>query len=217
MLAMGGFVRFVVFLLLLFGAIAAGLRATCMAFWTVPSDDPLFAASIMPTLEAGDLVVLWRLGQPGYAELVRCESPEVPGRYAVGRILGEQGDQLNGTAHSISVNRRVISAAHACPNGPYVVAHPVSGDPVELVCEAEEAGGNDYTRLRYEVMPQNPETFSHTVANGNVYLISDDRPFHNDSRDFGPLARTSCKERIFFRLWSVRGWSDVARRMSIIH
>ena len=214
---MAAFVRFAVILVLVLGGIIAALRATCISFWTVPSDDTLFSASVLPTLEQGDMVVLWRLGMPGYAELVRCADPEVPGRYVVGRILGEPGDNISGTGASIWVNKRIISAAHSCATGRYTVPHPISGEPVELVCEEEETGGNDYMRLRYDVPPSTPETFSTQVPPERVFLISDNRAFHSDSREFGPVPGSSCKERIFFRLWSVRGWSDAARRMSIIY
>jgi signal peptidase I len=215
---MGGFIRFVVVLALLLGGIVAGMRATCMSFWTVPSDDPLYSASVLPTLEAGDVVVLWRLGAPTFADLVRCTDPEIPGRYVVGRILGEQGDRVNGLWHTVFVNRKLISAAHVCPVARYSVPHPVSGDPVDLVCDAEEAGGNDYTRLRYEINPAtNPETFDTVVPNGHVFLLSDNRVFHYDSRQFGPISKASCPERIAFRLWSARGWDDSARRMDFIH
>jgi signal peptidase I len=215
---MGGLIKFVVILVLLFGGIIAGLRATCMSFWTVPSDDPVYSASIVPTLEQGDLVVLWRLGSPAFADLVRCTDPEIPGRFVIGRILGEQGDRVNGIWHTVFVNRKVISAAHGCPTTRYSVPHPISGDPVDLVCESEEAGGNDYTRLRYDLTPATtPETFDSVVPNGYVFLLSDNRAFHFDSRQYGPLPKTNCPERIVFRLWSARGWSDSERRLSIIH
>jgi len=214
---MSGFVRFLVILVLVIGGIFAVLRATCISFWTVPSDDPLFGASVMPTLEHGDVVALWRLGSPGYAELVRCADPEIPGRYVVGRILGEPGDHLTGSAHSLWVNKRIISSAHACQNARYTIPHPVTGEPVDLLCEEEETGGNDYTRLRLDYMPATPETFDTRVPPGHVFLISDNRAFHNDSREFGAVAKANCKERIFFRLWSVRGWGDAARRLSFVH
>jgi signal peptidase I len=214
---MGGFVRFVFFLALVLGGMFALLRATCISFWTVPSDDPLYSASVAPTLQPGDEVVLWRLGAPTFADLVRCTDPEVPGRYVVGRILGEPGDRVSGSGHAISVNRRLISSAHACPVSRYTIAHPITGDPVDLTCEMEETGGNDYTRLRFENTPENPETFDTVVPNDHFYLVSDDRAFPYDSRKFGPIEKAQCPERIVFRLWSTAGWGDSANRLTWIH
>jgi signal peptidase I len=214
---MGGFLKFVAMLALVLGGLFFGLQATCLSFWTVPSDDPLFSASIAPTLEPGDLIMTWRLGTPSYAELVRCSSPEVPGRSVVGRILGEPGDRVEGSGHAIFVNKRIISSARACPTGRYTLPHPINGDPVDFVCEEEETGGHAYTRLRLEISPEQPEKFNAVVPNDNFFLVSDNRAFHYDSREYGPLAKSTCKERIMLRLWSARGWSDADKRMSLIH
>jgi signal peptidase I len=215
---MGGFLKFVCFLAVVLTGAFFILRATCLSFWEIPSDDPLFSASIAPTLEPGDTIVMWRLGTPRFADLVRCADPEIPGRYVVARILGEQGDRVNGVWHSVFVNRRLISAAHACATTRYSIPHPISGDPVDLMCESEEAGGNDYTRLRFEINPAtNPETFDTLVPNGHFFLLSDDRAFHYDSREYGVVAKSNCTEKVIFRLWSARGWSDGDKRLTLIH
>jgi signal peptidase I len=212
----GGFIKFVLFLAVVLTGAFFALQATCIEIWTVPSDDPLFSASVMPTLEAGDTVLLWRLGTPRFADLVRCADPQVPGRFVVGRILGEHGDYVK-VEGAVFVNGRIISAAHGCPVGEYAIPHPISGEPTDMRCESEEAGGNDYTRLRLEKPTGPPEKSDSRVPNEHVFIVSDDRPFHYDSRDFGPLPTASCPERIVFRLWSIRGWSDAARRLSMIH
>jgi signal peptidase I len=55
-----------------------------------------------------------------------------------------------------------------------------------------------------------------TVGQGMVFLLSDDRSYHDDSRDFGVVPLASCKNRIFFRLWSKAGWSDEPHRLSYV-
>ena len=67
-----------VWLTLILGAIVGILRATCISFWTIPGDDALFSLSIMPTLEAGDLVVLWRVGAPVSAISFDVPIPKLP-------------------------------------------------------------------------------------------------------------------------------------------
>jgi hypothetical protein len=54
------------------------------------------------------------------------------------------------------------------------------------------------------------------VGAGLVYLVSDNRQFPYDSRDFGLVERATCKEMVFFRLLSAEGWKDVAHRFSLI-
>jgi signal peptidase I len=50
-----------------------------------------------------------------------------------------------------------------------------------------------------------------------VFLASDNRHYHDDSRDFGTVVRASCQERVVFRFWSARGWFDQKRRMTFIN
>ena len=203
---------------LIVGGIVLFLRATCMRFWTMTSDDALLSLSVMPTLEAGDVLVLWRVGTPTFGELVRCPDPEAPGRFVVGRILGEQGDRIVAEQASVTVNDKIVSSRRACNPAQLSVFDPHTGEAFDLSCEVEEAGGIEYTRARATHPPTaQPVPYKVKVPAGNVFLASDDRHYHDDSRDFGPLSKDTCHERIVFRLWSARGWFDESRRMMFIH
>lgn len=207
----------IVWLALIGGAIAGVLRATCMRVWTMAADDPLLSLSIMPTLEPGDVLVLLRGGTPGFGELVRCSDPEVAGKYVVGRILGEPGDRIEAEHAAVTVNNRVISTRHGCVPSRYSVSDPRTGENVELTCEIEDAGGTEYTRVRAAAAPGQAVPFRVTVPDGHLFLASDDRYYHDDSRDFGTVPKDSCPERVIFRVMSARGWFDQPRRMTIIH
>jgi signal peptidase I len=211
-------VKLVVWVAVILGGIAVFLRATCMRMWTMPSDDGLLAVSVMPTLEPGDVLLLWRLGTPAFGELVRCPDPEVPGRFVVGRILGEQGDKVIAEQTSVTVNDKIVSSRRACNPPQLSVLDPKTGESFDLSCEIEEAGGVEYTRARATRPPSNQVMpFQTKVPAGNVFLASDNRYNHDDSRDFGPVPKDSCHERVVFRLWSARGWFDESRRMTLIH
>jgi signal peptidase I len=211
-------VKLVVWLALILGVVAAFLRATCLRTWTMPSDDGLLAVSVMPTLEPGDVLILWRLGTPSFGELVVCPDPEAPGRVVVGRILGEQGDRVVAEQASITVNGKVVGSRRACNPPQLSVFDPKTGEAFDMSCEIEEAGGIEYTRARATHPPaQQVMPFQTKVPAGDVFLASDNRHYHDDSRDFGPIPKDSCHERILFRLWSARGWFDEGRRMSLIH
>jgi signal peptidase I len=211
-----GFVRFVVWFALFGVAMVAGLRAICIDFWTMPNDDPLLSLSVMPTLEAGDRLVLFRLGTPGFGDVVRCPDPEQPGKFVVGRILGEQGDRIIAETGNVTVNEKFIGTRRACIPPQTSVIDPKTGEAVELACEVEEAGGTEYTRLRSTTPPLNPTPYKVRVPDGQIFLASDNRYYHDDSRDFGPVVKASCNQRIIFRLWSARGWFDDKRRLTIV-
>jgi signal peptidase I len=188
-----------------------------MRLWTMTADDPLLSLSVMPTLEAGDVLVLLRGGTPGFGELALCADPEVAGKYVIGRILGEQGDRIE-TAHAVvTVNDKVISTRHGCTPGKISVSDPRNGESMELTCEIEDAGGTEYTRVRAASVTGPTVPYRVTVPSGHVFLASDDRYYHDDSRDFGTLPRDSCPERVVFRVMSARGWFDSPRRMTLIH
>jgi signal peptidase I len=211
-------VRLVVWVVLIVGGIVAALRATCVRIWTMPSDDGLLSVSVVPTLEAGDVLLLWRLGTPSFGELVRCPDPEAPGRFVVGRILGEQGDKIVAEQGSVTVNDKLVGSRRACNPPQLSVFDPKTGEAFDLSCEVEEAGGIEYTRARATRPPsQQQMPFQVKVPAGQVFLASDNRYYHDDSRDFGPVAKDSCHERIVFRFWSARGWFDEGRRMALIH
>jgi len=140
----GTLVKLVVWMTLILGALAAFLRATCLSTWTFPSDDALLSLSVMPTLEAGDVLLLWRVGTPGFGELVRCPDPEAQGRFVVGRILGEQGDRVEADLAAVAVNNKIVGSRRACDPAQFSVFDPHSGEAFDLSCEIEEAGGTPW-------------------------------------------------------------------------
>jgi hypothetical protein len=54
------------------------------------------------------------------------------------------------------------------------------------------------------------------VPPGHVYLVSDNRLFPYDSRDFGPVEARSCKETVFFRLVGRGGFFDAKTRFTYV-
>lgn len=197
-------------------AVIAGiLRLTVLKEWTVP-DEPVLGASAAPTMAAGDTVLLLTRGTPTFGELVRCTDPEDPTKFVVGRIAGVEGDLVETQGAAVIVNGRNYRGESACPKPTFTVPHPSSGSDVTLNCDVVEMGGGWHYR------GSNPKPFhgtvTHTqVGSGMVFVLSDDREFHDDSRDFGTLPRESCKERPFFRLWGKSGWADDVHRLMYLH
>jgi signal peptidase I len=195
-------------------AIAGILRLTVMNVWTLP-DDPVLGAAAAPTLAAGDTVVILTRGTPTFGELVRCTDPEDPTKFVVGRIGGVEGDVVETQGATLKVNGKNYTGESACPKPRFTVPHPSSGSDVTLSCDVVTMGGGWHYR------GSNPKPFHSTatrtdVGPGMIFLVSDDREYHDDSRDFGTLPRDSCKERPVFRLWGKSGWSDDVHRLSYL-
>lgn len=114
------------------------------------------------------------------------------------------------------MNNKRYDGDSACPEPTFKVTHPSSGAEVEQNCDVVRMGGGWHYR-GYAPKPIHPGKTRAEVGAGMVYLLSDGRELHDDSRDFGALPRASCAERIVFRLWGKGGWSDPKRRMTYVH
>ena len=208
--------RFLLWSTITAAVIVGALRFVALRWWRLPINDPWLEASVEPSLRGGDLVVLWRATPPHYGDLVLCPEPSAPERVVVGRILGEAGDSIVIEGSSVSVNGHSISTERAC-NPPRVsVKHPGNGQPVEQSCQMEKSGGVLHPRASSEGQSITPARVSTTVPEGRVFLVSDNRLFPFDSRDFGPVERSSCRETVIFRLVGQDGFFDVERRFTYI-
>lgn len=200
--------------LLWLGAItgAIGLLLYLFVFdtWVVPGDDPLTLAALQPLLGAEDRILTRRGSTPKTPELARCLAPDGSGKYVVGRVFGVAGDRVEINNERVAVNGKSPQTRFACPT--VNVVHPVSGDQVPLTCSVEDNGSFVYSVLLH---PEYREGQRQTkVEAGKLYLVSDNRHIHHDSRDFGPVDASTC-EHVVFRLWGP-SFSDASRRFNIL-
>jgi signal peptidase I len=195
--------------------VALALRALVLDVWTVP-DDPVLGASVAPTLASGDTVVALTRGTPGFGELVRCADPDAPGSYIVGRIAGLAGDVVETDGSTLIVNNTRYDAENACPTPKLTVADPSTGRDVDVICDMVTMGSGRHTRGVSRKRPLE-RPLRTQVRPDTVFLLSDNRNLHDDSRDFGLQPRVACKQRIVFRLWSKAGWSDEENRFTYVH
>lgn len=200
--------------LAILAVIALGLRALVLDVWVIP-EDPSLNASIAPTLASGDVVLVLTRGTPGFGELVRCPDPDTPGGYVVGRIAGVGGDVVETDGHLLTVNARRYDAESTCPEAKMFIKHPSTGNDVEIGCDEVVMGTGKHMRGH---SPKGPleRKLRHEVRPGTVFLLSDNRNLHDDSRDYGSMPVESCKQRVFFRLWSKGGWADEAHRFTYV-
>lgn len=204
---------FLFWVIAILAIVGVALRFTILDVWRIPEDRAL-DASLRPTVASGDLVVLYRGSAPGFGSLVRCPDPEDGQRFVVGRIIGVGGDRLSIDGHRVTINGKRYEETQDCGIGPVEVPHPTMGSNVQANCERIEMGGGWH--MRSWVSGTSMRNSEHTVPEGRVFLVSDDRTFHDDSRDFGSLPVESCSELMLFRLWSKEGFFDGPSRFTVI-
>jgi signal peptidase I len=196
--------------------VVGALRAVAIRWWRLPLNDPWLQASVEPSLRGGDLIVLWRLTPPHYGDLVLCPEPNAPERVVVGRILGEAGDSIVIEGAHVTVNGHSVATERACTQAQLSVPHPGNGQAVDLRCDLEKAGGALYSRAYAAGASTALARVSTSVPEGRVFLVSDNRLLPFDSRDYGPVERSSCRESVVFRLIGQNGFFDVERRFTYI-
>jgi signal peptidase I len=203
--------------LFLLGILVGAARLTCLRWWQVPEDDPTLTASLAPTVHAGDWLLLWRLTPPGFGDLVLCPDPGEAGQIVIGRIAAEGGDHLSiDEEGALKVNNVRAVSETVCKRSTLEVSHPRSGDPVQLHCDIEVIGGVHHQRALRPSGGLKPMPVNVDVKPGQLYLVSDNRYYPFDSRDFGAVPRESCSEAVVFRLVSRLGFSDVDSRLTLI-
>lgn len=210
--------RFLLWVALVLGALIGVLRATAIRWWRVPGNDRYLAASVSPSVRAGDVILLWRLTKPGFGDLVLCPEPGHPERVVIGRLVGEAGDRLEVTGGDITLNDKRLPTEGRCARTPFKEFAPDTGIEVEQGCSLEEVGGGVHERGDISsaglAAPRDAKT--EKVPAGQVWLVSDNRLFPYDSRDFGPVERATCTETVFFRLVGSRGFFDTSTRNQYI-
>jgi signal peptidase I len=208
-------VRFLLWTALALGLLIGVARLTAIRWWQVPDNDGYLEASVAPTLQGGDWVLLWRLTKPTFGDLVLCPEPEHEERPVVGRILAEAGDKIAVDGTQVRVNGKPSETEHVCPA--FKVAAPDTGGEVEQTCQIEAVRGISHRRGSTAGHAVAPKTVDEQeVAGDRVFLVSDNRLFPYDSRDFGQVPRESCKEFVFYRLVSKKGYFDTETRLSYI-
>jgi signal peptidase I len=202
--------RGLIWFVVVVGAGVLAVRATLFDTWTVPDE---LGASAEPTLSVGDVILVGKRPGGDFGDLVRCTTAE-EGRPAIGRIAGGGGDQIEIDASSLVVNGKNYRSVSSCPTPRVTVESPRLTGPVEINCDVVEMGSGWHYRGNGGFTAVSSKS-THVVPAGMAFLVSDDRSFHDDSRDFGAVRPETC-HKIYFRLWGKRGWFDDKKRMSVI-
>ena len=195
-------------------ALLGGLLYLVVDPWTVPSDDPQLAASIAPTLSVADLVLVARSTGASDAALVRCADPDAPGRFVIGRVVAHAGEHLELVGGALTIDGKAVAASVTCDPSRVHIVDPKTQEEQELSCNLEELGGYHSILRNADPSKADPDVKADVEA-GRVYLLSDNRVMHLDSRDFKTVLASSC-QRIVLRLWSSAGWLDAKNRLTVL-
>lgn len=206
--------RFLAWTLVLGALVIGALRWFVFEPWTIP-DDEAIGASVAPTLLAGDTVLLLMPGTPGVGDLVRCKDPRRADGFVVGRIVARGGDRVSIDGDAVTVNGYAFHASERCAEQDVSAVLPGTKRRTTVECHRLEMAGASHLIGRVPGVPAEPAA-SFDVERGRVVLVSDNRSSPNDSRRFGQVALASCDRRVVLRAWSAKGWSDVARRLTLI-
>jgi len=209
-----GLIRFLAWTGVLVGILIGVARWTAIRWWQIPDDDPELSASITPSLQGGDWVLLWRFTEPVLGDLVLCPDPDDPTNIVIGRIAAEAGDVIVLEEGKVSVNEHTYDSELNCTERTFSVVDPDSLEDVELSCDMEAIG--ERTHMRGYGGKPSRRRISRRVEVGEVFLLSDNRTLPFDSRHYGPMQRDTCKERIFFRLVSKKGFMDTDRCLTYV-
>jgi len=211
---MAKFLRYLAWSLLIAFGLIGILRLTVIRWWRVPLGDPYLEASLAPSVRGGDWLILWRGSAPIEGNLVLCPEPKAAGRYALARILGETGDHVKLTGGGVLVNGRSFETESGCDS--FTVRDPGTGQEATQNCRREVVGSRTHLRGEVQDSLPSPKDDEVEVPSGQVYLVSDNRQFPWDSREFGPVERSTCVETVVFRLVSKDGFFDVPNRLTLI-
>lgn len=180
--------------------------------WRIPNDEVL-AASIEPTLSAGDLVLVLHSGTREAGDLVRCPHPEESTRWIIGRYVAGANDRVLVDSGFVQINGRKYRTTEACLQDTYEIVGQ-GGVKETLSCTRVDFGGGwHFILTKPGEMDTSNET---TVGSGRIYLVSDNRYMYWDSRDFGTVPQETCTEKVLFRLWSKEGFFSSERRFEYL-
>jgi signal peptidase I len=207
--------RWLLWSLIALGVLVAVLRATAIRWWRVPAGDPYLDASLAPSLRGGDLVLLWRLTPPSLGNLALCPEPGHPERVVLGRMIGEEKDKVRVEGSSVYINEKLAPTEGDCADADFTVTPPQGGVDVVERCKLEVAGG--FVHMRGEAEgTADAAPLELTLKEGEVALVSDNRRYPYDSRDYGPVDRKTCTETAFFRVVGAGGFFDTERRFQYV-
>ncbi len=189
-------------IILVVALVAMGLALFAVDFPRPSSDD------MAPGIRKGDLLVACRVcGKPQRGDVVLFTSPD-NGPLSVRRVVAVPGDRIEVHQGQTLINGKAIEETEG---GIVKLADvdPVSSQPRPFSLTVERSGEHEYKVIRdlgvTSIGDRPPETLADAY-----FVTADRRTLVRDSRDYGPVARTSIRS-IVLRVVSA-GDHDASRQ-----
>jgi signal peptidase I len=172
-------------IVLVVALVAMGLALFAVDFPRPSSDD------MAPGIRKGDLLLACRAcGKPQHGDVVLFTSPD-NGPLSVRRVVAVPGDRIEVHHGELLVNGKPIENSEAgivkLPD-----IDPVSSQPRPFSLSIEKSGDHEYKVIRDLGVISTGDRPPETLADA-YFVTADRRTLVRDSRDYGPVPRTSIR------------------------
>lgn len=154
--------------------------------------------AMAPTMQAGDMVLIWRSGEPDdLGEVTICDHPTSPGELVMGRVVGKPGMVLE-------ADRNRLRIAGSVPDMDWQGERERFEDTVQnITADYRRAivtmGNVDHAIYERENVDFRMQSVQ--VQPGKIFLMGDNRTHvGQDSRFFGAVDPDKCHGTVFMRL-----------------
>jgi signal peptidase I len=155
--------------------------------------------SMVPTLVAGDVFILWTRGLIGQGDIALCANPEDPSEMIALRVVGLPGDRIAFQRNHLVINNRMIQ--HDIVD-PLIYVDNTSGEKIEYAVKiSEEYIGGSLFHVALMDRAGGGEARVLVVPKDHFFMVGDNRNLARDSRNFGSVPIESCIGRAVFLLW----------------
>jgi signal peptidase I len=172
-------------IILVIAIVAMGLALFAVDFPRPASDD------MMPSIRKGDLLLACRVcGKPQRGDVVLFTSPDA-GPLSIRRVVAVPGDRVEVHKGELLVNGKPLDDTD---QGVIKIpdVDPVSSLPRPFALALERSGTHEYRVLHDLGVASSGDRAPETLGDA-YFVMADRRTLVRDSRDYGPVPRTSIR------------------------
>jgi len=182
--------KFVAWFAAIFFVIGVILRLTMVEVMIVGHN------GMAPTVEAGEMVLVWKNTDYSLGHIAVCQNPENASDLVMGRIVGLPNGHVKSNRGQLEVN--------GTPPDTDWQGEVVFRDTLDERTDTMRFGIEQLSNHEHGIFLRGERAFSlreYDVETGRLYLLGDNRHHAaNDSRNFGTVEQANCMGYVFFRV-----------------